>query len=139
MSALLDSLIDPERRDAIAANAEQLGECSALRLFDVKVKEGSLVVYELTVYGTHSVAVAAQFEDICDKSRGQYVTASPFKQESFDVLSAKQQLACVDMAEAQRVAADVARDINKGPKLAARNDAHALDLQRLDVMRRAGL
>lgn len=31
--------------------------------------------------------------------------------------------------EAERIQADLLRNVNKGQKLAARNDAHALDLQ----------
>lgn len=38
-------------------------------------------------------------------------------------------LAEVSEVERQRIAADLARDVNKGERLAARNDAHAMDLQ----------
>lgn len=75
MSALLDSLIDPERRDAIAANAEQLGECTAMRGYVVQIKRGKAVRLTFDVMGENSCKVAAQHQALCEP--GEYITVSP--------------------------------------------------------------
>lgn len=65
---------------------------------------------------------------------------TPTDRDPFPVMVARNEVAGLELSEAAAIAADLARDVNKGPRLAARNDAQALAAQviNLDAMRRAG-
>jgi len=80
------------------------------------------------------------------RARGNHLAAQNDERE-LDVFPELVALSSLETArlretrlEAARVAADLARNVNKGPTLAARNDRAALEAQvlNLDAMRRAG-
>lgn len=123
MATIMERAIDTERGDAIAANALAMGEVPELRAFIVKIRRGreTRVIFE--AFGFDSFSVTAQHADLCEA--GEYIVVTP---------------RCRCFSEEDLQAADLARNVNKGQKLAARNDADALDLQtaHLDAMRRAG-
>ncbi len=157
MSELLDGALDPDRRAACKQNEEAAdawlksmaagiadahplkpGTVTTIttyprRLFTVNIgpRENPRLSYSVMA---RSVAEAVE-DNLCLAHDGERVEAYPAgkRAETFAVVAERQALEAARMRdaipEAERVAADLARNVNKGSRLAAVNDAHALDLQ----------
>lgn len=120
---------------------------SRLPTFPLQAKADGLRFYVVT-FGPSS-APRQSFVDMARSSADAWDYWLPFRQENerLDIQPADREPLPVQLVrnewecqEMAAVAADLARNVNKGPRLAARNDAQALSEQvlNLDAMRRAG-
>lgn len=111
-----------------------------MRAFLVQIKDGARVIHEFGAMGSDSITVAQQHE--CLAEDGQFVRVTPVKSEPFPVMAVRNELAQLALrqpiAESDWVTFDNERDVNKGPRLAARGDRMALELQ-VQEMRCAGV
>lgn len=108
-------------------------ERPALRAFLVRIKCGPTVITEFAAMGTDSLAVAAQYEDLCELSEYIRVVPAARKEEPLPVAVLRNELAQLALrqpvADCDWVTFDNERDAGKGPKLAARGGRMALEAQ----------
>jgi pyruvate/oxaloacetate carboxyltransferase len=132
MSAPLSQLEGRERAAECVRHEVAMG-MKPLIAFVVQVKCGSSVITEFAAMGVDSLSLAAEYAGL--KGPGQYLRVIPAarKEEPFPVAVARHELAQAALRgpipEAEAIAADLARNVDKGERLARLNDAHALDLQ----------
>jgi hypothetical protein len=134
MSALLDSLLDPERRQQCAANDPPL------QPFTILIgKKGEKPRLDFACMASSSMEAWDRHIDLREADERMEVV--PVRPDELPIALADNELAQAELrVERERIEADLARDAGKGPRLAARHDAAALDLQvmSVDAMRRAG-
>jgi hypothetical protein len=134
MSALLDSLLDPERRQQCAANDPPL------QPFTILIgKKGQKPRLDFACMASSSMQAWDRHIDLLHS--GERMEVLPVRADELPIALAENELAQSELrVERERIEADLRRNVNKGEVLARRNDEHAAqaDLQWLDAMRRLG-
>jgi hypothetical protein len=134
MSALLDSLLDPERRKQCAANDPPL------QPFNILIgKKGEEPRLDFACMASSSMEAWDRHIDL--RGPDERMEVLPVRPDELPVALADNELAQAELRqERERVEADVARNHRKAERWHESNDARALAAQVLDMdaMRRAG-
>jgi hypothetical protein len=123
MSALLDSLLDPERRQQCAANDPPL------QPFNILIgKKGQEPRLDFACMASSSMEAWDRHADL--READERMEVLPVRPDELPVALANNELAQAELRqERERIEADLRRNVDKGQRLARRNDEHAMDLQ----------